>query len=141
MTTTQSELLTLTNKDPKFYQLIGPFLGRRDVHRAIGSAVYDDDDKTWLVITTGKRVEGFIAYRPQKGVTVAESCYVVRRDSAGGEDPNVRLALVQHLIAATAPSPLRTMVPKSTASIYSDAGFTELPQRSTKNFAEMVRTA
>lgn len=141
MTTTHSELLTLTNKDQKFYQLIGPFLGRRDVHRAIGSAVYDDNDKTWLVIVTGKRVEGFIAYRPQRGVIVAESGYVVRRDNAGVEDQNIRLALVQHLIEATAPSPLRTMVPKSASSAYIDAGFTELPQKSTRNYAELVRTA
>lgn len=140
MTDTHSELRTLTNTDREFYPLIGPFLGRREVHRAVGSAVYDDDDKTWLVIVTGKRVDGFIAYRPQRGVTVAESCYIARR-TPEGEDTLVRTALVQHLIASTAPSPLRTMVPKSVMNVYTDAGFTELPQKSTKNYAELVRSA
>ena len=52
MTDSANSLIALTNKDARFYKLIGPFLGRREVHRAVGSAVWDDDDKTWLVITT-----------------------------------------------------------------------------------------
>ncbi len=141
MTTTRSELLTLTNADPRFYKLIGPFLGRREVHRAVGSAIYDDDDKTWLVIVTGRAVDGFIAYRPQRGVIIAESCYIARRDATGAEDPTVRMALVQNMIAATAPSPLRTTVPRTAANVYTDAGFAELPQqRAMKNYIELTRS-
>ncbi|OBK02780.1 hypothetical protein A5637_16335 [Mycolicibacterium fortuitum] len=135
-----SDLITLTNTDSRFYQLLGPFLGRREVHRAIGSAVYDDDDKTWIVARDGRKVTGFIAYRSQRGGNVAESCYVARRDGAH-EDPTVRDALVRAVIDATAPSPITTMVPKAVAGTYAALGFTELPQKSTKNFVSLVRSA
>ncbi|WP_458317904.1 hypothetical protein [Mycolicibacterium brisbanense] len=136
------EMLTLTNADERFYELIGPFLGRREVHRAIGSPVYDDDDKTWLVIVSGGEVEGFISYRSQRGGTVAaESCYVARRDSAGIEDSVIRVVLVQRLVEAVAPSPVTTIVPKAVADAYLASGFEELPAKSTKNFVSLVRGA
>lgn len=140
MTTTRSELLTLTNADPKFYKLVGPFLGRREVHRAVGSPVWDDDDKTWLVLTNGRRVEGFLSFRPRRGVVAAESCYIAQRNG-GQEDTAVRSELLKELVKVTAPSPITSMVPKTVAQVYIDAGFTELPQKSTRNYAHMVWSA
>lgn len=139
MTTTRSELLTLTNADPRFYKLVGPFLGRREVHRAVGSPLWDDDGKTWLVLTSGKRVQGFLSIRPQRGVVAVESCFITRRHD-GHEDITVRSELLAELIKVTAPSPLTATVPKAAAAVYAEAGFAELPQKSTKNFVHMVRS-
>ena len=141
MTDSRSELLTLTNADPKFYKLIGPYLGRREVHRAIGSAVYDDDDKMWLVIVTGRKVEGFLAFRPQRGAIKAESCYIPRRLADGTEDTAVRMALLHKLVEVTTPTPITAMVPKSVVSVYTDVGFAELTAKSTRNFAHLVKAA
>ncbi|WP_018600976.1 hypothetical protein [Mycobacterium sp. 155] len=138
--TTSPELLTLTNVDRRFYPLIGPFLGRREVHRAIGSAVYDDDDKTWIIARKGRRVTGFIAYRAQRGVIAAESCYIARRNG-DHEDPAVRETLLQKLIEVSHPSPLTAMVPNEVTDVYTELGFTELPPKSTKNFTYLIRNA
>ncbi|MCB9441191.1 MAG: hypothetical protein H6523_13195 [Mycolicibacterium sp.] len=140
MTTSRAELITLTNADPRFYELVGPFIGRRDVHRAVGSAVYDDADKTWLVVLIGGEVAGFLSYRGQRGSIAAESCYIARRNADGSEDPGVRMALLQKLIDITAPSPIQAMVPKAVVETYLDLGFTELPAKSTKNFVSLIRS-
>lgn len=134
------QLITLTNTDKRFYPVIGPFLGRREVHRAVGGVIYDDDGKTWIVARSGHKVAGFIAYRGQHGMITAESCYIARRDRDGDEDPAVREALLDALIQATAPSPITTMVPKAVAGIYTERRFTELPQKSTTNFVRLVRS-
>jgi hypothetical protein len=141
MTSSPAELITLTNTDPRFYQLIGPFLGRREVHRAVGSPVWDDDDKIWLIVTIDKKVAGFLAYRSQRGLIAAESCFIARRDKAGSEDPSVRSALLQKLIEVTNPSPLTAMVPNAVTDVYTELGFTELPPKSTKNFTYLIRNA
>ena len=60
------------------------------------------------------------------------------RDGSG-EDTGVREALVAELIHATTPSPVQTMVPKSVAGVYVSAGFTELPEKTTKNFTHLIR--
>lgn len=141
MTNSANSLIALTNKDARFYKLIGPFLGRREVHRAVGSAVWDDDDKTWLVITNGRKVEGFLSYRSQHGMIAAESCYIARRNHDGSEDQGVRAAMLQKLIEVTNPSPIQVMVPRAVADTYVALGFSELPAKSTKNFVYLVRSA
>lgn len=68
-----------TNKDERFYPLMGPFLANREVEKEIGYKLYDDDDKEWFVALEGNKVIGF-CYRQKKskGNYQIGSCYVVK---------------------------------------------------------------
>ena len=37
--------MKITNKDPGFYDLLGPIFGSRKVHRETGDRFFDDDKK------------------------------------------------------------------------------------------------
>ncbi|HEU4752519.1 MAG TPA: ParB/RepB/Spo0J family partition protein, partial [Armatimonadota bacterium] len=37
--------MTLTNQDPEFYPLLGPYLSRREIVAELGGSVWDDDGK------------------------------------------------------------------------------------------------
>jgi hypothetical protein len=56
-------LLSLSNKNRMFYGLLGRFLSRREIVKELGSPVWDDPGKTWIVALDGVRVVGFCAYR------------------------------------------------------------------------------
>lgn len=71
------KIVALTNTDARFYPLIGPFLGRREVAADLGGRLWDDDGKTWWVaVDTKTRVLGFCAARPVGAWTVYGSAYV-----------------------------------------------------------------
>lgn len=57
------KILTLTNKSPEFYPLMGPFLSRREIAKEMGGPIWDDDNKTWFVATERGAVAGFCALR------------------------------------------------------------------------------
>jgi GNAT superfamily N-acetyltransferase len=42
-------IIERTRESGDFYHLVGPFLGSRDVHRALGGPVYDDPGKRWWI--------------------------------------------------------------------------------------------
>lgn len=70
-----TDLSVLTNTDRRFYPLLGPFLARREVVKAVGGPIWDDDAKTWLVVTRGKQVLGFVAVAARGQRVVVESLY------------------------------------------------------------------
>lgn len=41
--------MKITNKDPGFYDLLGPIFGSRKVHRETGDRFFDDDKKEWYL--------------------------------------------------------------------------------------------
>ncbi|MFC6080887.1 hypothetical protein [Sphaerisporangium aureirubrum] len=127
MTTT---LATMTNADPRFYTLLGPYLARRDVHRQVGGPIYDDDNKTWIIATDNGAVTGFIGIRSQGGV-VAESCYLVDEN-----DTDLLALLIRAALACVAPTPVRATVRHARAAVYTSAGFTEAGR--TNGFAKLV---
>ncbi len=68
----------LTNEDPDFYQLMGPFLSRREIVKELGFPVWDEDGKTWyLYLGTQGDVQGFAATRPESKGTLFCSAYVL----------------------------------------------------------------
>lgn len=67
----------LTNADPDFYPLVGPFLGSRQVHRDIGNPIWDELGKVWYVALQNNVVCGFVAAISQSGGVVFCSDYVV----------------------------------------------------------------
>lgn len=74
------EIICITNKDPRFYPFMGPFLAKRSVEQEIGYKIYDDDDKEWFVaVEENIGVIGF-CYRQERsaGKYQIGSCYVLK---------------------------------------------------------------
>lgn len=127
------DLITLTNRDPQFYPLIGPFLGRRDVHKALGGAPFDDEGKTWIAARRDGRIVGIISvHTRRRGLATAESCFTEP------EHDDVRGALITAVIDAVAPTPVSTTVRTDVADAYRAAGFAEV-NRVGKNFVHLAR--
>lgn len=77
--------LRITNTHPHFYQLLGPFLARRDVVAAVGGPVWDDEGKVWSVaLDAAGVVAGFIGVTVKGEVATVCSGYVpaARADAA-----------------------------------------------------------
>ncbi len=53
------ELHLITNEDPNFYTLMGPYLSKREIVNTLGGPVWDDAGKVWCVATEQDRVCGF----------------------------------------------------------------------------------
>jgi hypothetical protein len=70
-----TDLRVLVNTDRGFYPLMGPFLARREVVKAVGGPVWDDDAKTWLVVVRDRQVLGFVAVADRGGPLVVESLW------------------------------------------------------------------
>lgn len=127
------KLLELTNNDPSFYPLVGPFLARHEVHAAIGGVPWDEDTKTWLVAEDRGQVVGFCAIN-QKKRALLESLYVVP-----GRDA-VRARLVRAAVKRYGHDrDLHTTVHTEHATVYEEAGFA--PVKTTKHFTYLVRGA
>lgn len=109
-----AELTTMTNQHPDFYRVLGPFLARREVHKAVGAPVYDDDGKVWIIAMDGHEVAGFLGLENRKGAIAIRSCYLVPGYEA------LRADLVQAAIDHTAPSPLVATVHADHAALYTD---------------------
>lgn len=71
------QLMEITNLDPGFYRLVGPFLARRDIARALGGPAWDDDGKTWFVALDGAAVVGFAATIGRRDSVILCSAYVL----------------------------------------------------------------
>lgn len=47
--------MKITNKDPGFYDLLGPIFGSRKVQRETGDRFFDDDKKEWYLEVNDER--------------------------------------------------------------------------------------
>lgn len=70
------DILILTNEDPRFYALLGPYLARREIVAELGFPVYDDPGKVWFVALDGEAVAGFTGLRLERGKAHFTSDYV-----------------------------------------------------------------
>lgn len=125
----------ITNADPDFYRLLGPYLSRREIVAELGYPVWDEDGKTWLVDVTRGRVRGFVAYRTAEGKAILTSDYVL---------PDYRLRGVYRSLFAERMRlldgvALTATVTKSAAAIYCAHGFVE--SRAYKNYTVFRRPA
>jgi hypothetical protein len=132
-----TDLIVLTNTDRRFYPTLGPFLAKRDVHKALGGVPWDDDTKSWLVLKDAKRgVMGFCAVALHgNGRTNVESLYL--------EDPTwkrVASELVGHAADRFGrTTDLHAVVRFEFEYAYTEAGFTRTGE--TKEFARLTRPA
>lgn len=115
------QIVTVTNTDPTFYPLLGPFLSRRAVVKAVGDTIWDDDTKTWCVaVTTDREVLGFAALNTRGRRWLAESLYTLPGYEQLGE------RLVHAVLKHAAGSPLHATVRPTVLAAYQQAGFVEV---------------
>lgn len=132
-----SKTITITNQDPGFYPLLGPWLTRREVHRRLGGVPWDDDGKAWIVaVDDDGAVEGFIGYATQHGTSTVllESGFVVDPQ----QEETLLAELVRAAVVAVAPSPVRSTVRRHLERVYTRAGFTLLDR--TNGFAKILHS-
>lgn len=67
----------LTNADPQFYAVMGPFLSKREIVKELGFSVWDDDGKAWIVARVDGAVAGFCGVLVGKGIAQVTSFYVL----------------------------------------------------------------
>ncbi|WP_028478785.1 GNAT family N-acetyltransferase [Nocardia sp. CNY236] len=132
--TTRYTFTALTNADPEFYPIIGPYLANRAVTKQLGDTPHDDPGKTWIIAHHRNTVAGFIVHFARKDGTVhAESCYVAP------EHDDLRRKLVQAVIDAVDDgATITTVARKEYVHHYTDLGFIALPSRY-KNFRKLRR--
>ena len=70
-------VIHITRDDPSFYTLLGPLFGSRAVARELGSPLWDDPGKEWLVAMHGRQVIGVCAWLPGARGTRLLSAYVL----------------------------------------------------------------
>lgn len=72
------EYYLMTNRDNRFYVLMGPFLSRRKIVNEIGGNIWDDDNKEWIIAVDNKNiVAGFGAILKKGQIAYLCSAYVI----------------------------------------------------------------
>ena len=51
----------MTNEDPDFYNIMGPYLSQREIVRELGGPIWDDSGKLWFIAIDENEVVGFAA--------------------------------------------------------------------------------
>ncbi len=129
----------MTNESAGFYELIGPFLGSRDVHRDLGGPLFDDPGKIWFVARRGRRLVGFCALAEEGSHAVLKSAYVLP-DERGQQIYDAlfraRLAYAEELGL-----PMRSVVTSAAIGTFRRYGFKSDPSaRPMKKYTTMVRS-
>jgi hypothetical protein len=127
-----SKFAALTNTDPDFYPVMGPFLSRREVVAAVGGPIWDEDGKTWIVARTRGGVDGFCAFTARGRAWWVESLYTVTGDQA------LAARRVSEAVARFGPGrpQLQATVRQPHVPAYTAAGFTVVSQSA--NFTKLV---
>jgi L-amino acid N-acyltransferase YncA len=69
-------LIVINNKHVEFYDLMGKFLGKREIYKEVGINLWDDDDKTWI-ISTDNKVNGFSSFSIKNNTCKFDLIYVL----------------------------------------------------------------
>jgi hypothetical protein len=115
------ELLEMTNKDPNFYSLLGPWLARREVVDELGSPVWDDDGKQWIIARGADGPIGMVAFH---GGMVC-SLYV----ATGQRGQLAGTTMVLRLVLRHGHDELRAIATESSKGIFEECGFKESGRR------------
>jgi len=70
-------IIQISNTNPDFYSVIGPYLSRREIVKELGYTIGDENDKTWFVSLDKDRVLGWVVAIPSKKVVIFYSDYVL----------------------------------------------------------------
>lgn len=130
-----TEVIALTNTDPRFYALLGPFLARKDVTREVGAPLWDEDGKAWVIALEGGHVAAFGAILSQKGHVRFTSDYVLPQWRSKG----LHRRLIRERLKATEGSPAIAVCSRDGLRAYLAEGFT--PVRERGRFTEVRRVA
>lgn len=130
-------IIAMTNKTPKFYSTMGPFLSRREIAKELGAPTWDDDGLIWFVAKRfvprrGSIVLGFCALLQQKGKALLRSDYVRPEYRRSGV---YRALFVARMEAIKRPSSARSVVHSAAVPVFKEYGFREAKR--TKNFHTM----
>jgi hypothetical protein len=130
------KITELTNDDPDFYPVLGPYLARRAVHKQVGDTIWDDDGKTWLIARTRNgTVAGFCGVITRGKKTLLESLYVTDE-----EDTTTAAALITRATKNFGHDRhLEVIVRHALVPAHTAAGFTVTQEL--KNFTKMIRPA
>ncbi len=128
----------LTNEDPRFYSLLGPYLSRREIVAELGFPVYDDPGKIWFVALDSEVVVGFVGLRLEHNKAIFCSDYV--RPEYRRQGLYTRL-MTQRIAYAVGKAPVATAVVTNTCRhAYEQHGFTaQEGAKPLKNYAKMTR--
>lgn len=132
-------ILPMTNKTPKFYSTLGPFLAKREIAKELGSPTWDDDGVQWFVAKRfvarkGSIVLGFCALKQDGDKAELRSSYVrpeYRNEGVYTALFEARLAAIQK------PARARSVVHAAAVPTFKKHRFVET--RTTKNFHVMER--
>lgn len=110
----------------RFYALLGPVFGSRQIAKEVGITAYDDADKEWLAAFDGEQLIGWLSVRRR----VVSDCYV----TADNRNRGVLSRLLSTAIASF-DGPLRAACTAASVGVFRKAGFKAV--RKTKNFTVM----
>lgn len=137
----KQKITILTNKDPEFYNLLGPFLANKEVSKEIAGGSYytdgiiwDDDGKQWFVIIDKGKVVAFGTLVKQSKYMIFAEDYVrpeYRNNGLHQELIKERLALCKDISA-------KVVANTASSKNYKECGFKVKRQRG-KFFVEMVK--
>jgi len=120
------EIATLENTDPTFYATMGPYLSRREVVAELGTPVWDEDDKVWLVAhTTDNDVYGFVSVQPNGDQFSVKSLYVMP-DSRGEV---IGAALMHRILSLWPEATLAATATPASCSLFTTFGFEQTGTR------------
>lgn len=124
------ELVEMTNADPGFYDLVGPWLSKREVIAELGAPVWDDPDRHWIIAKNdADGLIGMVAER--KGMVC--SLYVV----PGARGQVVGTTMVLRIILRHGSAPLRAMATSASRGLFESCGFQKV--KSHGKYHVMVR--
>lgn len=133
------EIVQMTNAEPQFYPLIGPFLARRAIVKEMGGyPLWDDDAMTWFVALRrdDQQVRGFAALRVQRGVYWLDNTYVLPQWRGQGI---YRRLLAERLAACPLGATLRAVCTSKSVDALLRRGFTVRRQRGQWTEVEMTK--
>lgn len=91
------QILRRQRTDADYYELLGPFLARREVAEGTGAPLWDEADRTWFVARIEDRVVGFVAAKLDGSCAILCSAYVVPGTQLDAWDAMLDAALAAFL--------------------------------------------
>jgi len=113
----------MTNRDRRFYPLLGPFLARRAVIRAIGAPPYDEAQKIWCIAHCEQGVLGFVGLRVKISTAHIVSLYVLPRYRRSSIGTHLLERCCREAMAAECTT-MTAVVRKASVALFLNIGFT-----------------
>ena len=115
------ELVEMTNQDPDFYRIVGPWLSRREIVDELGGPVWDDAGKEWIIAHGAGGPLGMVAFH--EGMVC--SLYV----SPGQRGQLAGTTMVLRLVFRHGHGALRAVATEASRGLFAECGFKEEGRR------------